>query len=138
MRPNRAVISSSSSTTTKSATQTTLPFARQNKDNNVRQSTSNAKDDDDDVDDNLTHIYSWTDTIVLWQEKDTKEYLFEVDRIEYSLGAYTFTEYSKNDMDIDEVRSICDDMQIEYVKSNTQQQLIQKMFKEVKSKIPQQ
>lgn len=93
---------------------------------------------DDDVDDNLTHIYSWTDTIVLWQEKDTKEYLFEVDRIEYSLGAYTFTEYSKNDMDIDEVRSICDDMQIEYVKSNTQQQLIQKMFKEVKSKIPQQ
>lgn len=39
--------------TTKSATQTTLPFARQNKDNNVRQSTSNAKDDDDDVDDKV-------------------------------------------------------------------------------------
>ncbi len=93
---------------------------------------------DDDVDDNLTHIYSWTDTIVLWQEKDTKEYLFEVDRIEYSLGAYTFTEYNKSDMGIDEVRSICDDMQIEYVKSNTQQQLIQKIFKEVKSKIQQQ
>ena len=93
---------------------------------------------DDDVDDNLTHIYSWTDTIVLWQEKDTQEYLFEVDRIEYSLGAYTFTEYNKSDMGIDEVRSICDDMQIEYVKSNTQQQLIQKIFKEVKSKIQQQ
>ena len=90
---------------------------------------------DDDVDDNLTHIYSWTDTIVLWQEKDNQEYLFEVDRIEYSLGAYTFTEYNKSDMGIDEVRSICDDMQIEYVKSNTQQQLIQKIFKEVTSKI---
>lgn len=95
-------------------------------------------DDDDDVDDNLTHIYSWTDTIVLWQEKDTQEYLFEVDSIEYSVGAYTFTEYNKNDMDIEEVRSICTDMQIEYAKSNTQQQLIQKIFKEVKSKIPQQ
>lgn len=90
---------------------------------------------DDDVDDNLTHIYSWTDTIVLWQEKDTQEYLFEVDRIEYSLGAYTFTEYNKSDMGIDEVRSICDDMQVTYSKSNTQQQLIQKIFKEVTSKI---
>lgn len=64
--------------------------------------------------------------------------LFEVDGIEYSVGAYTFTEYAKNDMDIEEVRSICDDMQIEYSKSNTQQQLIQKIFKEVKSKIQQQ
>lgn len=90
---------------------------------------------DDDVDDNLTHIYSWTDTIVLWQEKDTQEYLFEVDRIEYSLGAYTFTEYNKSDMGIDEVRSICDDMQVTYSKSNTQHQLIQKIFKEVTSKI---
>jgi len=86
----------------------------------------------------LNHIYSWTDNIVLWQEKDTQEYLFEVDGIEYSVGAYTFTEYNKSDMGIDEVRSICDDMQITYSKSNTQQQLIQKMFKEVKSKIPQQ
>lgn len=93
---------------------------------------------DNDFDDNLTHIYSWTDTIVLWQEKDTQEYLFEVGGIEYSVGAYTFTEYNKSDMGIDEVRSICDDMQIEYVKSNTQQQLIQKIFKEVKSKIQQQ
>lgn len=91
-----------------------------------------------DDDDNLTHIYSWTDSIVLWQEKATQEYLFEVDGIEYSVGAYTFIEYSKNDMEIDEVRSICADMQIDYVKSNTQQQLIQKIFKEVKSKIPQQ
>lgn len=93
---------------------------------------------DNDNDDSLTHIYSWTDTAVLWQEKDTQEYLFEVDGIEYSIGAYTFTEYNKNDMEIDEVRSICTDMQIDYVKSNTQQQLIQKVFKEVKSKIPQQ
>lgn len=86
----------------------------------------------------LSHIYSWTDTIVLWQEKDTQEYLFEVDGIEYSVGAYTFTEYNKADMDVDEVRSICEDMQVTYSKSNTQQQLIQKIFKEVKSKIPQQ
>ena len=93
---------------------------------------------DDDVDDNLTHIYSWTDTIVLWQEKDTQEYLFEVDGIEYSVGAYTFTEYNRADMDIEEVRSICEDMQVTYSKSNTQQQLIQKIFKEVKSKIQQQ
>jgi len=91
-----------------------------------------------DHEDCLNHIYSWTDNIVLWQEKDTQEYLFEVDGIEYSVGAYTFTEYNKSDMGIDEVRSICDDMQITYSKSNTQQQLIQKMFKEVKSKIPQQ
>ena len=100
----------------------------------------NAKDfgavGDNDFDDNLTHIYSWADTIVLWQER-TQEYLFEVDGIEYSVGAYTFTEYNKSDMDIEEVRSICDDMQITYSKSNTQQQLIQKVFKEVKSKIPQ-
>ena len=85
--------------------------------------------------DNLTHIYSWTDTIVLWQERYTQEYLFDVDGIEYTVGSYTFNEYNKNDMEIDEVRSICTDMQIDYVKSNTQQQLIQKIFKEVKSKI---
>lgn len=102
---------------------------------------ANTKETSSDVDVNhedcLILIYPWTDTIVLWQEKDTQEYLFEVDGIEYSVGAYTFTEYNKADMDIDEVRSICDDMQIEYVKSNTQPQLISKIFKEVKSKIPQ-
>lgn len=102
---------------------------------------ANTKETSSDVginhEDCLNHIYSWTDTIVLWQEKDTQEYLFEVDGIEYSVGAYTFTEYNKADMDIDEVRSICDDMQIEYVKSNTQPQLISKIFKEVKSKSPQ-
>lgn len=102
---------------------------------------ANTKETSSDVDINheecLNHIYSWTDTIVLWQEKDTQEYLFEVDGIEYSVGAYTFTEYNRADMDIDEVRSICDDMQVTYSKSNTQQQLIQKIFKEVKSKIPQ-
>lgn len=93
---------------------------------------------DNDDDDNLTHIYSWTDTVVLWQEKDTQEYLFDVDGVEYTVGSYAFAEYNKNDMEIDEVRSICTDMQIDYVKSNTQQQLIQKIFKEVKSKIPKQ
>lgn len=102
---------------------------------------ANTKENSSDVDINheecLNHIYSWTDTIVLWQEKDTQEYLFEVDGIEYSVGAYTFTEYNRADMDIEEVRSICEDMQVTYSKSNTQQQLIQKIFKEVKSKIPQ-
>lgn len=98
----------------------------------------NGNNDDDDNAHNLTLVHPWTDTIVLWKEKDTQEYLFEVDGIEYSVGAYTFTEYNKNDMDIEEVRDICDDMSIDYVKSNTQQQLIQKVFKEVKSKIPQQ
>ena len=103
---------------------------------------ANTKETSSDVDFNhedcLKHIYSWTDTIVLWQEKDTQEYLFEVDGIEYSVGAYTFTEYNRADMDIDEVRSICEDMQVTYSKSNTQQQLIQKIFKEVKSKTSQQ
>lgn len=103
---------------------------------------ANTKETSSDVDINheecLNHIYSWTDTIVLWQEKDTQEYLFEVDGIEYSVGAYTFTEYNRADMDIDEVRSICEDMQVTYSKSNTQQQLIQKIFKEVKSKTSQQ
>ena len=102
----------------------------------------NTKETSSDVsvnhEDCLNHIYSWTDTIVLWQEKDTQEYLFEVDGIEYSVGAYTFTEYNRADMDIDEVRSICEDMQVTYSKSNTQQQLIQKIFKEVKSKTSQQ
>ena len=41
---------------------------------------------DNDNDDSLTHIYSWTDTVVLWQEKDTQEYLFEVDNIEYDIN----------------------------------------------------
>lgn len=103
---------------------------------------ANTKETSSDVDINhedcLKHIYSWTDTIVLWQEKDTQEYLFEVDGIEYSVGAYTFTEYNRADMDIEEVRSICEDMQVTYSKSNTQQQLIQKIFKEVKSKTSQQ
>lgn len=103
---------------------------------------ANTKETSSDVDINhedcLKHIYSWTDTIVLWQEKDTQEYLFEVDGIEYSVGAYTFTEYNRADMDIEEVRSICEDMQVTHSKSNTQQQLIQKIFKEVKSKTSQQ
>lgn len=85
--------------------------------------------------DTLLNLHVWSETITLWQVKATGEYLFEVDGIEYTVGAYTFTEYNKNDMEIDEVRSICTDMQIDYVKSNTQQQLIQKIFKEVKSKI---
>lgn len=80
-------------------------------------------------------VYYWTDGIALLKEGD--EYILDCDGVEYTVGAYTFTEYNKADMDIDEVRSICDDMSIDYTKSNTQQQLIQKIFKEVKSKIPQ-
>lgn len=81
-------------------------------------------------------VYCWTDGIALLKEGD--EYVLDCDGVEYTVGAYTFTEYNKSDLEIDEVRSICADMQIEYVKSNTQQQLIQKIFKEVKSKISQQ
>ena len=80
-------------------------------------------------------VYCWTDGIALIKEGD--EYVLDCDGVEYTVGAYTFTEYNKNDMEIDEVRSICEDMQVTYSKSNTQQQLIQKIFKEVKSKIPQ-
>lgn len=100
----------------------------------IKETTTNSGNG---YDENFDLIYSWNDDIGLWKGEDTQGYLFEVDGIEYSVGAYTFTEYNKADMDIDEVRSICDDMSIDYVKSNTQQQLIQKIFKEVKSKIPQ-
>lgn len=100
----------------------------------IKETTTNSGNG---YDENFDLIYSWNDNIGLWKGEDTQEYLFEVGGIEYSLGTYTFTGYSKNDMDIEEVRSICADMQIEYVKSNTQQQLIQKIFKEVKSKTPQ-
>lgn len=89
----------------------------------------------EDVED-TSLVYCWTDGIALLKEGD--EYILDCDGVEYTVGAYTFTEYNKNDMQIDEVRSICTDMRIEYVKSNTQQQLIQKIFKEVQSKIPQQ
>lgn len=92
---------------------------------------------DNDYDDNLIHIFSWTDTIVLWQEKGTQEYLFEVNGIEYTIKNSKFAEYNSEDIDMDELREICDDMSISITKSNTQQQLIQKIFKEVKSKIPQ-
>lgn len=81
-------------------------------------------------------IYRWTDGIALLKEDD--EYIFDSYGFEYTVGAYTFNEYTKNDMDLNELRDICDDMQITYSKSNTQQQLVQKIFKEVKSKIPQQ
>lgn len=80
-------------------------------------------------------IYRWTDGIALLKEDD--EYIFDSYGFEYTVGAYTFSEYTKNDMDVNELRDICEDMQITYSKSNTQQQLIQKIFKEVKSKIPQ-
>lgn len=80
-------------------------------------------------------IYRWTDGIALLKEDD--EYIFDSYGFEYTVGAYTFSEYTKNDMDVNELRDICDNMQITYSKSNTQQQLIQKIFKEVKSKIPQ-
>lgn len=79
-------------------------------------------------------VYYWTDGVALL--KDGDDYVFDCDGgVEYTVGAYTFEEYSKSDMDIDEVRSICADMSIEYAPSNTQAQLISKIFKEVKSKI---
>ena len=83
----------------------------------------------------MSEVFSWYDTVTLWKDNDEGEYIFDVDGIEYTVGTCTFEEYNKTDMDIEEVRSICDDMDIKYSKSNTQQQLIQKIFKEVKSKI---
>lgn len=90
-----------------------------------------------DFDANLEHIHSWTEVIVLWKEKDSGEYLFEVEGIEYTVSEDKFKEYVKEDMDINEVRSICGEMSIEYSMSNTQSQLMQKIFNEVKSKIQQ-
>lgn len=88
-----------------------------------------------DFDANLEHIYTWTEEIVLWKEKDSGEYLFEVEGIEYTVLESKFKEYVKEDMDINEVRSICNHMNINYSMTNTQSQLMQKIFNEVKSKI---
>lgn len=82
--------------------------------------------------------HSWTDSVVLLFDEQENEYIFDVNGIEYTVGASAFVEYSKNDMDTEEVRNICDNMQIKYAKSNTQSQLISRIFKEVKSKIPKQ
>lgn len=80
-------------------------------------------------------IYYWTDGIALLKEGE--EYVFDCDGVEYTVGNSSFTEYSKGDMDINEVRAICDHMSIEYSMSNTQSQLMQKIFNEVNSKIQQ-
>lgn len=80
-------------------------------------------------------IYYWTDGVALLKEDD--EYVFDCDGVEYTVGDSCFTEYSKGDMDINEVRAICDHMNIEYSMSNTQSQLMHKIFNEVKSKIQQ-
>lgn len=90
---------------------------------------------DNDFNDFVEHIHSWTETIVLWKEKGSGEYLFEVEGIEYTVSEDKFKEYVKEDMDINEVRSVCEEMSIEYSMSNTQSQLMQKIFNEVKSKI---
>lgn len=86
----------------------------------------------------LKPLHVWSEQVILWEHVDTKEILFEVDGIEYTVKDNSFVEYKPDDMDIDEMRDICKDMSIGITKSNTKQQLIKKMFKEVKSKIPQQ
>lgn len=88
----------------------------------------------------LKQLHVWTEQIILWGHVDTKEILFEVDGTEYTVKECTFAEYKPEftfDMDIAELRSVCGDMSIETTKQNTKQQLINKIFKEVKSKIPQ-
>lgn len=85
----------------------------------------------------LKPLHIWTEQIILWEYADTKEFLFEVDGIEYTVKDDKFAEYQSDDMDVDELRSICEDMSIVTTKSNTKQQLIKKIFKEVRSKIPQ-
>lgn len=92
---------------------------------------------DNDFNTNLEHIHSWTEAIVLWKEKDSGDYLFEVEGIEYTMSSDKFKEYVKEDMDINEVRSICNNMNINYSMTNTQSQLMQKIFNEVKGKIQQ-
>lgn len=92
---------------------------------------------DNDNDDSLTHIYSWTDTVVLWQERDTQEYLFEVDNIEYDINDDFIPAYFVVDsgFSTEEFRSLCNDMGIQYSLSNTREQLSSKIIKEIKSKI---
>lgn len=85
----------------------------------------------------LKPLHIWTEQIILWEHVDTKEVLFEVGGIEYTVKDDKFAEYQSDDMDVDELRSICEDMSIVTTKSNTKQQLIKKIFKEVRSKIPQ-
>ena len=87
--------------------------------------------------DNLTHIYSWTNTIVLWQERYTQEYLFEVDNIEYDINDDFTPAYFVVDsgFSTEEIRSLCNDMGIQYSLSNTREQLSSKIIKEIKSKI---
>ena len=85
----------------------------------------------------LKPLHIWTEQIILWEHVDTKEVLFEVDGIEYTVKDDKFAEYQSDDMDVDELRSICEGMSIVTTKSNTKQQLIKKIFKEVRSKIPQ-
>ena len=102
---------------------------------------ANTKETSSDVDINhedcLKHIYSWTDTIVLWQEKDTQEYLFEVDNIEYDINDDFTPAYFVVDsgFSTEEFRSLCNDMGIQYSLSNTREQLSSKIIKEIKSKI---
>lgn len=90
-----------------------------------------------DFDANIEHIHSWTDTIVLWQEKDTQEYLFEVDNIEYDINSDFTPTYFVVDsgFSIEEFRSLCNDMDIQYALNNTREQLSSKIIKEIKSKI---
>jgi ATP-dependent protease ClpP protease subunit len=92
---------------------------------------------DNDDDDNLTHIYSWADTVVLWEENDTQEYLFEVDNIEYDINDDFTPAYFVVDsgFSTEEFRSLCNDIGIQYSLSNTREQLSSKIIKEIKSKI---
>lgn len=87
----------------------------------------------------MSEVFSWGNTVTLWKDTNTDEYSLVIDGVEHIASDPQFKEYLKDYiesfMEIGEVRSICDDMGIKYSKSNTQQQLIQKIFKEVKSKI---
>lgn len=86
----------------------------------------------------LKPIHTWTEYIVLWEHVETKEMLFEIYGIEYNVGTNGWISgFVPNVLEIGEARDACEDMNIEFSKSNTKQQLCNKIRDEVKSKIPQ-
>lgn len=94
-----------------------------------------AEDNEDII---LKPIHTWTEYIVLWEHVETKEMLFEIYGIEYDVGTNGWISgFVPNVLEIGEARDACEDMNIEFSKSNTKQQLCNKIRDEVKSKIPQ-
>lgn len=90
-----------------------------------------------EYDDSLIRIYSWTDDIVVLFNEDAKEYIFKIDNIEYDINGDFTPAYFVVDsgFSTEELRSLCNDMDIQYSLNNTREQLSSKIIKEIKSKI---